>query len=168
MYSPAVFIGADGSCGLKHGQSYMIKISNHPRRYYVHVKGKFGIPYDTISAINNNWKLPTGVIDCILFKKVIVEPDIKKVINGLECCMSESQCYKCPYKSEDECENGKYYYSKAIEDAITLLREQESVKPELRMTKHGFKQWIVCGSCHGKIYGGDDYCRHCGRKLMWE
>lgn len=52
--------------------------------------------------------------------------DREKVIRGLECCMSESLCYKCPYKSKDECENGKYYYSKSIEDAIALLREQEA------------------------------------------
>ena len=51
-------------------------------------------------------------------------PDREKIIKGLECCMSESQCYKCPYINENECENGTSYYSKAIEDAITLLREQ--------------------------------------------
>ena len=31
MYRLAEFIGTDGSCGLKHGQSYLIKISNRPR-----------------------------------------------------------------------------------------------------------------------------------------
>ena len=41
--------------------------------------------------------------------------------------MSESQCYKCPYINENECENGTSYYSKAIEDAITLLREQQPI-----------------------------------------
>ena len=92
---------------------------------------------------------------------------IEKVINGLKCCMSESLCYKCPYKVKDECENGTYYYSKAIEDAITLLQENEAVKPELRMSKHGFKQWIVCGNCYGKIRGLYDYCPWCGRKIKW-
>ena len=60
-------------------------------------------------------------------------------------------------------------------DVIRMARERwcdtcelkEPVKPELRMSKHGFKQWIVCGNCYGKIYGGDDYCRHCGRKIKW-
>ena len=54
-------------------------------------------------------------------------PDREKVINGLEHCMSESLCYKCPYKNTDECEDGGYYYSKAIEDAITLLKEQPEI-----------------------------------------
>ena len=94
-------------------------------------------------------------------------PDREKVIKGLEHCMSESLCYKCPYKNADECENGKYYYSKAIEDAIVLLREREPVMPELRMTRHGFRQWVVCGNCYGKIDGGDDYCRHCGKAVKW-
>lgn len=48
-----------------------------------------------------------------------------------------------------------------------LLEEQEPVMPELRMTRHGFKQWVVCGNCYGKIDGGDDYCRHCGRAVKW-
>lgn len=51
--------------------------------------------------------------------------------------------------------------------ALTLFREQEPVMPELRMTRHGFRQWVVCGNCYGKIDGGDDYCRHCGRKVVW-
>lgn len=46
------------------------------------------------------------------------------------------------------------------------FQEQEPVRPELRMSKHGFKQWIVCGSCYGKI-DLDDYCRWCGRKIKW-
>ena len=93
--------------------------------------------------------------------------DREKVINGLECCMSESLCYKCPYKCEDECENGKYYYSKAIEDAITLLQEQEPVTPELRMSKWGFKQWLICGACGNTITSKVNYCPYCGRKVKW-
>lgn len=48
----------------------------------------------------------------------------EKVIKGLECCMSEKGCHSpCPYNGE--CEEGGYYYSKAIEDAIALLKEQQ-------------------------------------------
>lgn len=50
-------------------------------------------------------------------------PDREKVIKGLECCMSEKTCHgKCPYKGQ--CDDGGYYYSRAIEDAIELLKEQ--------------------------------------------
>lgn len=96
---------------------------------------------------------------------------VVKVIKGLECCMSETLYYKCPYKAADECEDGGYFYSKAIEDAITLLREQEPVKPELRISKHGFRQWLVCGACKNKISTitfHANYCPYCGKAVKWE
>lgn len=50
--------------------------------------------------------------------------DREKVIKGLECCMAEKICAsKCPYKGQ--CDDGGYYYSKAIEDALSLLKAQE-------------------------------------------
>lgn len=50
--------------------------------------------------------------------------DREKVIKGLECCMSDKLCNSpCPYKGQ--CDDGGYYYSKAIEDAIELLKAQE-------------------------------------------
>ena len=50
--------------------------------------------------------------------------DREKVIKGLECCMSEKICNSpCPYKGQ--CDDGGYYFSKAIEDAIVLLEAQE-------------------------------------------
>ncbi|MBQ3760897.1 MAG: hypothetical protein II875_02660 [Clostridia bacterium] len=52
--------------------------------------------------------------------------ELEKVIKGLECCMSERICKGCPYKEKDECEDGGYYYSKAIEDALELLKEREA------------------------------------------
>ena len=90
--------------------------------------------------------------------------DREKVINGLECCMSESRCYKCPYKDEDECENGKYYYSKAIEDAITLLYKQESVKPDYDPY---YQEWS-CGNCGKIIIRACNFCPYCGREVKWE
>ena len=50
--------------------------------------------------------------------------DVGRVIKGLECCISEKTCHShCPYNGE--CEEGGYYYSKAIEDAIALLKAQQ-------------------------------------------
>lgn len=62
--------------------------------------------------------------------------DREMVIKGLECCMSERICAsKCPYKGQ--CDDGGYYYSKAIEDAIALLKEREIMSPDK------FKEKIV-------------------------
>ena len=85
-------------------------------------------------------------------------PDREKVINGLEHCMSETLCYKCPYKSADECENGKYYYSKAIEDAITLLKEQPEII-RCKDCKHGVPG--ACGygvDCDDTWHNDDWFC----------
>lgn len=52
-----------------------------------------------------------------------------------------------------------------------LLKAQEPVKPELRMSKHGFRQWLVCGACGSKINtttSKANYCSYCGRKVKWE
>lgn len=99
--------------------------------------------------------------------------DRKKVIKGLECCMSESLCYKCPYKSENECEDGTYYYSKAIEDAITLLQEQEPAQ-----FQDGNRRDYYCRNCTTQVglwfLGEDawrfcyDFCPYCGRKVKWD
>ena len=90
--------------------------------------------------------------------------DLEKVIKGLECCMAEKICSsKCPYKGQ--CDDGGYYYSKAIEDAISLLKEQDPVKPFFSSDR----RWL-CGNCMREVekYGGDYCCPGCGRKLLWE
>ena len=28
--------------------------------------------------------------------------------------------------------------------------------------------WYVCGECHGQISRPDLYCRHCGRRIVWD
>ena len=59
-------------------------------------------------------------------------------------------------------------YGKGYHDAWEKLKEQEPVKPELRMSKHGFRQWIVCGNCYGKMHGLYDYCPWCGKAVKWD
>ena len=69
------------------------------------------------------------------------KPD--KVIKGLECCMSEKICNSsCPYKGQ--CDDGGYYYSKAIEDAIALLKEQEPIEARLHLCESCAKEYPEC------------------------
>ena len=72
--------------------------------------------------------------------------------------------------SEHVYTNGsKLIQSFRVKQAVEhYFREQEPVKPELRMSKHGFRQWIVCGNCYGKMRGLYDYCPWCGRKVKWK
>ena len=55
----------------------------------------------------------------------------------------------------------------AMKDAISLLKEQEPVKPiEGDPVTQGFK--YLCGKCHWKIVRNCIYCEHCGRSVKWE
>ena len=60
----ATFIGKDGSCGLVHGKSYIIRIvdnrkkllGNDPFNFRV-IVNDISIPYDTMNGIKSNWQL---------------------------------------------------------------------------------------------------------------
>lgn len=68
--------------------------------------------------------------------------DIEKVIKGLECCIREfddiddNPCFKCPYSCQ--CQEG--YISAIKEDALELLKEQDTLLKEYRNTiKDGYE-----------------------------
>lgn len=56
-----------------------------------------------------------------------------------------------------------------IEDAITLLKEQEPVKPQTVLHTGNREeptiQALICGNCHKMIVF--NYCPWCGRKVKW-
>jgi len=100
--------------------------------------------------------------------------DKKKVIKGLECCISEQSCKGCPYKEKDECENHGCYYSKAIEDAIILLRKQEPILLENQHKPYGDflnanAPWVSrCPRCGKKVEGKQTrFCKYCGQEVKW-
>ena len=89
--------------------------------------------------------------------------ETKKVLKGLECLITnEVPCGGCPYTESGYC------VKNIAEDALELLKEQEPVKPELRMSKWGFKQWFICGACGDTITFKVNYCPYCGRKVKWD
>lgn len=57
IWESAVFIGADGSCGFKHGERYDIRILIHHKKIHVGRQGGYValVPYDTMSALMKNW-----------------------------------------------------------------------------------------------------------------
>lgn len=82
--------------------------------------------------------------------------DREKVIKKLEECLSAS-CRgfrTCPYSDADW---------DAVKEALALLKEQEPIKPRFYT---GRECW--CGQCGGMMYTGDNYCSHCGRKVLWD
>ena len=93
--------------------------------------------------------------------------DLKTIIWGLKCCMSETICAsQCPYKGQ--CDDGGYYYSKAIEDAISRLKAQEPVDVGNRIKAGGcVLDYYECGFCNNAIKKPWNYCPFCGRGVKW-
>lgn len=95
--------------------------------------------------------------------------DRGKVVKGLEACC-KSGCYEgCPYNDfdADDCVECT---SKLTADALTLLREQEAVKPREYQYPHGT---YACGFCDYIPIGNKDgyranYCPECGKKVAWK
>ena len=93
---------------------------------------------------------------------------LEKTIRGLECCISEKICSSpCPYKGQ--CDDGGYYYSKAIEDAIALLKAQESKAIEEPLVVGGHLMG-KCPRCARvlSIIDYPNFCGHCGQAVKWE
>ena len=45
---------------------------------------------------------------------------------------------------------------------LKLLEESEA-----EIEGGGTSWWFVCGECHTAIDNKDNYCRECGRKIVW-
>ena len=103
--------------------------------------------------------------------------DRATVATCLECYRLKSQeqrvnCRerKCPYNNNSPaygywcCSNSLLY------DAVTLLKEQEAVKPRECQYPHGT---YACGFCDYIPIGNKDgyranYCPECGKAVKWE
>lgn len=106
--------------------------------------------------------------------------ELDKVIKGLEHCKI-GKCVECPYDQiKEESLHGKHDKWELVcneqltEDILSLLKEQEAVKP-VRDEQTG-RVWL-CGNC-GSYVGFEDndpydpnefdkYCRECGRPVLW-
>ena len=85
--------------------------------------------------------------------------DREKVIQKLEECLSASCCgfRTCPYNDDGW---------DAVREALTLLKEQEPVKP--RPISYGIYKCGNCGHYLERIIEVDRYCNQCGRKVLWD
>ena len=97
--------------------------------------------------------------------------DREKVIKGLECHKIDGNhrinCSDCPYYADD----GSYIrcVNNLHDDALALLKEQETVKPKTK-TRHGAYPQIShrCGNCGEVLYRYYNYCPSCGKVVKWE
>ena len=99
-------------------------------------------------------------------------PDREKVIKGLECHKRAMYgevdehglaCNTCPYRDmESTCRSTTE--GQLIEDVLTLLKEQEPVKPYL----NSWFKWSCGNSCGTDLFGFEKYCPYCGKPVKWE
>jgi len=85
--------------------------------------------------------------------------DREKVINGLEWILNDME------------ENGHGqidYYADEIREAITLLKEQEPVEPEVEVLNE-VDRLYRCPKCHKHFfYRKQKYCDQCGQAVKWD
>lgn len=100
--------------------------------------------------------------------------DRQKVIKGLECIAQQPQngtCGGCayfrPYRDDPDC--GWCDRVAIANDALTLLREQEAVKPiSAHVWAHTFGR---CGNCEAPLPALEGlrskFCWMCGKAVKW-
>ena len=109
--------------------------------------------------------------------------DRQKVIKGLECCISSPlSCKRCPYDENSECSRDGFCHSRAMEDALLLLKEEaaEVVEEERRVlwdeTDDGpvytHDVFYHCPSCNlilSRTHKDKDinFCENCGQAVKW-
>lgn len=86
----------------------------------------------------------------------------EKVVEGLEA-MREFFGFGLPSQSPVF-----EAYQNILTDAITLLKEQEPVEPEVYYVGTDKYKFYCCPVCKTAWYYKGKYCLGCGRKVKWE
>ena len=96
--------------------------------------------------------------------------DRDKVIRGLERCRKRTCTTIFFSKEYEECEYTTGMYcnqDKLFDEAIEILKNCPGLtRIEIEGSERSW--WHVCGECHGQISRPDLYCRHCGRRIIWD
>ena len=112
---------------------------------------------------------------------------MKTVIRGLTCLARKAQdgtCEGCAYfrPFTDDPDTGWCDSAEIMNDAVELLKEQESTKTKASAAKPIERVWsksieYVCAACSHRVglryrnrdiwYFRDDECKNCGRKVNW-
>lgn len=95
-------------------------------------------------------------------------PDFEEVIRGLEAHANPKSCEtydgeECPYYNIGSCYAEVTCSSILAADALSLLKDQEAVKP---IGGYGF---YICGVCRNPLNNASQkFCSECGRKVKWD
>ena len=96
-------------------------------------------------------------------------PDIDRLIKAWEIFRNSNPYEICDGREFRAIKEPEYCMGQMIEDTITILKEQEPVKPKSKV-RHGengqIQHW--CGNCMAMLHGKQKYCSNCGRQVKWE
>ena len=96
--------------------------------------------------------------------------DREKVIKGLERCKlyNKVNCDKCPYDYNGRGNGKSECTAELATDALSLLKEQEAVKPIKKDTVEITARYEFDCPCGAPLLIGQPYCADCGRSVKWE
>ena len=98
---------------------------------------------------------------------------LDKVIKGLEHCSQgvNVSCYECPYRNFGEIPPDCVDKCRILQDAVELLKEQETnvsiVDTKIVGFPQGDKEVYCCGDCKSVLNDSFGFCPFCGAKLDW-
>jgi len=102
--------------------------------------------------------------------------DIKRLIKAWEIFRGSNPYEICNGREFRAIKEPEYCMGQMIEDTITVLKEQEPVKPHYNAQTN----WYECGACHHSITSGmhcrcelipaykAGFCAKCGKEVKWE
>ncbi len=96
--------------------------------------------------------------------------DREKVIGLLQETAEYFRECRCNASFASKAENHFWELQNAANEAVELLKEQETVEPIISgMEEHDGlgSWWYQCGKCEMPIDYGDRFCRHCGKAVKW-
>ena len=117
-------------------------------------------------------------------------PDREEVKYAMDCLLfgvdSKSSCKKCAYfngiakscsiltimhdafellkEDEKQIEYRDQCYNSLLEDWNRMIEKESPVEP---VVAGGITRWYACGACSEPIDPKDQFCRHCGKPVMW-
>lgn len=106
---------------------------------------------------------------------------IEKVKQGLRCCadpmMKKCDRRTCPYRSVLECRMMVARDARSVIEQMEqrikqFMQEQEPLEPVVFGNGKTFEEadtwWYGCPVCKKPVDTTDNFCRKCGRALIWQ
>lgn len=103
----------------------------------------------------------------VIFQK-IVDESAKEIDDMCEIALLKAEVEVDKDKLIEVLRQDSTRYREAYRRGYETAKSQIAEPVEAEIEGGGSNWWYVCGECHGAIDRADQYCRHCGRKVMTE